>query len=39
MLTQEEDYTKGLKEELSQLTQTYEDRVARDQARIQSVTK
>ena len=39
MLTQEEEYTKGLKEELSQLTRNYEDQAARDQAKIQSVTK
>jgi len=39
MLEQEEQYTKGLREELTQLTKKYEEQALRDQTKVQSVTK
>lgn len=39
MLEQEEQYTRGLKEELEETTRRFEEQSARDQAKVHSVTK
>jgi len=39
MLTQEEEYSKGLKAELQESMQKYEDQMSKDQTKVQSVMK